>query len=225
MDKGVFARIHLPAYMVAAASSLLMGLLASPIKALIVSLVGVAVVVNLELLGVSRFESFDPIPVLLQIVLVVEALVSYVGVDRPYIVLLGVASASVLISASYWEEPGYTSPYTPLLPIALFTAPLAGILAGAGHPFLLTIISMLETSIVYGVNTWESGDVVHLASHILAAATVYGLVYQLTGDPQVTLFLSATYFVKYLATGHDKLAAIYPSIDPYIKAILEGVLG
>lgn len=223
--RDVFGRIHLPAYAIVAGSLLVMCLVPSPLQALITSLVAIALVVNIELLGVSRYETFDPSPVLLSIILLIHGLVSYAGIDRPYIVLLAIASASVLISASYWEEPGYTIPYTPLLPIALFTAPLAGILVGAGHPFLYTLVSMLETSVLYGVNTWKTGDAPHLLAHVLVAASLYGLVYLMTGELVVTLLISTTYFVKYLATGDERLSAIYPSMDPFIKTILEGVLG
>ncbi len=220
-----FSRVHIPSYLVVASVSVLMAALPSPLQSLITSLIGLGIVVNIELIGVSRFESFDPSPVLLSIILVVEGFTRYAGLDRPYITLLAVATGSVLISASYWEEQGYTAPYTPLLPIAIFTAPLAGILTGSKHPFLYTLVSMLETSILYGVNTWKTSDVVNLLAHILVAVAIYGFVYTVTGELVVTLLISATYFVKYLATMSERLREAYPSIDPYLKTILEGVLG
>lgn len=224
-DNMVFNRIHLPAYVTVASAFIIILLTPSPLLNLLVALISLGIVINIELLGLSRHGSFDPNPIILETIMLIQVLLHYTGMDKPYIILLAIAASSTIIASSYWEGEGYQAPYTPILPIALFIAPLAGIMVRASSPFLYTLISLLETSILYGIDTWKASGITELAAHLSAAIAVYSILYLATGSGTATLIVSTTYFIKLLASTGVNGSKIYPSIDPLVKILLGGAAG
>lgn len=218
-----FGKAHLPGYLLAAAAAVLIASTSYQPARLIASLAFLGVIVNIELHSLSRHASFDPAPILLASLLVVESLMEFAGIRRPYILLASLTVAAAVQAIAYWEYEGFREPYTPILPVAVLTAPLAGMLLHAEDPFLYTLLSVFETTIAYGIDAWGAEGSQLTLAQASAATAIYSLLYMEERLLIPVLIVATTYFIKVLASSGKLASKTYPSIDPYLKILLEGI--